>query len=173
MLLAHSMGAQLTMEVLRQMALRGNTETLSALGGVVLISPDIDPALFRAQAEDVGRLPDPFVVFVSRQDPALRLSARLTGHENRLGNITSIEQVGGLDVTVIDLSGARDAASRHLAAATSPTLIAFLRQTEAIRRGIADSTSGQAGLLPGTVLLAQDATAVMLAPVTALTEGQR
>jgi esterase/lipase superfamily enzyme len=173
MLVAHSMGSQLTMEVLRQMALRGNTETLSALGGVVLISPDIDPALFRAQAGDVGRLPDPFVIFVSRRDPALRLSARLTGHENRLGNITSIDQVAGLDVTVIDLSGARDAASRHLAAATSPTLIAFLRRTEAMRRGIADSTSGQTGLLPGTVLLAQDATAVMLAPVTALGEGAR
>lgn len=81
--------------------------------------------------------------------------------------------MAGPDVTVIDLSGARDAASRHLAAATSPTLIAFLRRTEAMRRDIADSTSGQAGLLPGTVRLAEDATAVMFAPVTTLGEGPR
>lgn len=46
MLVARSMGSELSMEVLRQMALKGNTETLSALGRVVLISPDIDPALF-------------------------------------------------------------------------------------------------------------------------------
>jgi esterase/lipase superfamily enzyme len=168
MLVAHSMGTQLTMEVLRQMALRDNAATLSAIGGVTLISPDIDPALFRAQARDIGRLPDPFVIFVSRRDPALRLSARLTGHENRLGNITSLDEVAGLDVTVIDLSGASDAASQHLAAATSPTMIAFLRQTEALRRGMESSESGQVGLLPGAVLVAEEATAIMIAPVTAL-----
>jgi len=170
MLVAHSMGSQLTMEVLRQMALRGNAATLSALGGVTLISPDIDPALFRAQANAIGRLPEPFVIFVSRRDPALRLSARLTGHEKRLGNISSLDEVAGLDVTVIDVSGAADAASRHLAAATSPTLIAFLRQTEAVRRGIQSDASGQVGLLPGAVLVAQEATTVMLAPVAALGE---
>lgn len=170
-LVAHSMGAQLTMEVVRQMALRGNRQTLARLGGVVLMSPDIDPALFRAQAEDIGRLPQPFVIFVSRRDPALRLSARLTGHADRLGNIASIEEVAGLDVTVIDLSGARDAASRHLAAATSPTVIGFLRGTEAVRRGIERDASGQVGLLPGAVLVAQEATAVMLAPVEAMVGG--
>ncbi|SIO44215.1 Esterase/lipase superfamily enzyme [Rhodovulum sp. ES.010] len=172
-IVAHSMGTQLTMEVLRQMALLGDRATLARLSGVVLMSPDIDPALFREQAEDIGDLPDPFVIFTSREDPALRLSARLTGHKDRLGNIRTVDEVAGLDVTVIDLTGADDAASRHLAAATSPTMISFLRQTESVRRGIADSTSGQTGLLPGTVLLAEDATAVMLAPVTALGEGQR
>lgn len=170
MLVAHSMGSQLTMEVLRQMALRGNRATLASLGGVTLISPDIDPALFRAQAADIGTLPDPFVIFVSRRDPALRLSARLTGHENRLGNIASLEEVTGLDVTVIDVTEARDAASRHLAAATSPTLIAFLRQTEAVRRSIESNASGQVGLLPGATLIAKEATAVMLAPAMVLGE---
>ncbi|RDC68904.1 alpha/beta hydrolase [Rhodovulum sp. 12E13] len=122
---------------------------------------------------DIGNLPDPFVIFASREDPALRLSARLTGHEDRLGNIRSVDEVAGLDVTVIDLTGADDAASRHLAAATSPTMISFLRQTEAVRRGIADSTSGQSGLVPGTVLIAQDATAILLAPVAAVEAGLR
>jgi esterase/lipase superfamily enzyme len=168
MLVAHSMGSQLTMEVLRQMALRRNTATLSTIGGVVLFSPDIDPALFRAQAEDIGRLPDPFVIFVSRRDPALRLSARLTGHENRLGTIATIEEVAGLDVTIIDLSEARDAASRHLAAATSPTMLAFLRRTEAIRRDIENAASGQVGLLSGAVLIAEEASAVMIAPLMVL-----
>ncbi|WP_158547552.1 alpha/beta hydrolase [Rhodovulum sp. 12E13] len=56
-IVAHSMGSQLTMEVLRQMALRGDRAALDRLGGVVLMSPDIDPALFREQVEDIGKRP--------------------------------------------------------------------------------------------------------------------
>ncbi|MEY8840216.1 alpha/beta hydrolase, partial [Cribrihabitans sp. XS_ASV171] len=170
MLVAHSMGTQLTMEVLRQMALRGDRAMLSRLGGVVLMSPDIDPELFRRQAEEIGQLPQPFVIFSSRRDPALRLSARLTGHDDRLGNITSVEEVAGLDVTVIDLSETSDAASRHLAAATSPTLIGFLSASGSLREALRTEAGGKTGVLPGTVLLAQEATAVVLAPVVAVGE---
>jgi esterase/lipase superfamily enzyme len=172
-LVAHSMGAQLTMEVLRQMSMSGNRATMSRIGGVVLLSPDISPYVFRAQAEAIGDLPEPFVIFTSQHDPALRLSARLTGLPNRLGNIRGLEDVAGLDVTVIDLSAAEDAASDHLAAATSPSMIAFLKGTEAVRRGLQTDASGQAGLLPGTMLLAQEATAVVLAPVAAVEQGLR
>ena len=172
-LVAHSMGAQLTMEVLRQMAIGGNRATMSRIGAVVLLSPDISPDLFRAQAEAIGDLPQPFVIFTSQDDPALRLSARLTGLPNRLGNITSVEDIAGLDVAVIDLSGAEDAAYDHLAAATSPSVIAFLKGTEAVRQGLRSDASGQAGLLPGTVLLAQEATAVILAPAAAVEQGLR
>lgn len=172
-LVAHSMGAQLTMEVLRQMALRDDRATMSRIGGVVLLSPDISPTVFRAQAEAIGDLPDPFVIFTSQNDPALRLSARLTGLPNRLGNITGVADVAGLDVTIIDLSAAEDAASDHLAAATSPSVIAFLKETEAVRRGLQTDASGQARLLPGTILLAQEATAIVLAPVAAVEQGLR
>jgi esterase/lipase superfamily enzyme len=172
-LVAHSMGAQLTMEVLRQMSLRGNRATMSRISGVVLLSPDISPVVFRAQAEAIGDLPDPFVIFTSQNDPALRLSARLTGLPSRLGNISGVEDVAGLDVTVIDLSAAEDAASNHLAATTSPSMIAFLKRTEAVRRGLQTDASGRTGLLPGTMLLAQEATAVVLAPVAAVEQGLR
>lgn len=166
-IVAHSMGSQLTMEVLRQMALRDNP-TLARVGGVVLMSPDIDPEVFKAQAEDIGTLPDPFVVFVSRRDPALRLSARLTGHDTRLGNLSSIEPVAGQKIIIVDLTEARDAASRHLAAATSPAVISFLRRTEAVRAGMQTDQAGRAGVIPGTVLLAQEATTVLLAPAELL-----
>ncbi|WP_439525454.1 alpha/beta hydrolase [Roseovarius mucosus] len=164
-LVAHSMGAQLTMEVLRQMAIRKAEAMLSRISAVVLLSPDIAPSVFRAQAEAIGDLPDPFVIFTSQNDPALRLSARLTGVPRRLGNITGVEEVAGLNVTVINLSSAQDAASNHLAALTSPSVISFLKQTEAVRRNLETDPSGRAGLLPGTMLLAQEATAIMLAPV--------
>jgi esterase/lipase superfamily enzyme len=168
-LVAHSMGSQLTMEVLRQMALR-ESATLDRIGAVVLMSPDIDPSVFASQARDIGTLPQPFVVFTSKRDPALRLSARLTGHGERLGNLTSLDPLQGQEIIVIDLSEARDAASRHLAAATSPTIIEFLRQTEAVRVGIQTDSSGRPGLIPGTVLLAQEATSVLLAPAEILSQ---
>ncbi len=169
-IVAHSMGSQLTMEVLRQMALRENP-TLARVGGVVLMSPDIDPEVFKAQAEDIGTLPDPFVVFVSQRDPALRLSARLTGHDARLGNLASLaslETLGYQEIIIIDLTEARDAASRHLAAASSPAVISFLRQTEAVRAGLRTDQAGRAGAIPGTVLLAQEAMTVLLAPAQLL-----
>jgi len=172
-LVAHSMGAQLTMEVLRQMVLREDLATFWRISAVVLLSPDISPALFRAQAEAIGDLPDPFVIFTSQNDPALRLSARLTGVPRRLGNIRGVKEVAGLNVTVINLSSARDAGSNHLAALTSPSVISFLKETEAIRQGLESDTSGRAGLLPGTMLLAQEATAVMLAPVALIDQSLR
>lgn len=172
-LVAHSMGAQLTMEVLRQMTLREDRATFSRISAVVLLSPDISPALFRAQAEAIGDLPDPFVIFTSQNDPALRLSARLTGVPRRLGNIRGVKEVAGLNVTVINLSSARDAGSNHLAALTSPSVISFLKETEAIRQGLEADASGRAGLLPGTMLLAQEATAIMLAPVALIDQGLR
>ena len=156
------------MEVLRQMAIREDRATLSRISAVVLLSPDISPSVFRAQAEAIGDLPDPFVIFSSQNDPALRLSARLTGVPRRLGNIRGVDEVAGLNVTVINLSSARDAGSNHLAALTSPSVISFLKETEAVRRGLRADSSGRAGLLPGTMLLAQEATAIMLAPIALL-----
>lgn len=172
-IVAQSMGAQVTRDVLRQMALSGNRATLSRVRSVVLLSPDIDPGVFGSQAEAIGRLPRPFVIFTARNDPALRLSARLTGHPNRLCNISGIADVAGLDVTVIDLTSAKDAVSDHLAALTSPSVIAFLMRSEALRQALEGDPSGCIGLLPGTVLLAQEATAVILAPAVAIDEALR
>jgi esterase/lipase superfamily enzyme len=140
---------------------------------VVLLSPDIDPGVFRSQAEAIGRLPEPLIIFTSRNDPALQLSARLTGHPNRLGNLSSIADVAGLDVTVIDLTSAEDADLDHLVAPTSPSVIGFLKGSGALRRALESDASGRIGLLPGTVLLAQEATTVILAPAVALEQELR
>lgn len=94
-LVTHSMGTQLTMEVLRQMTLREDRATFSRISAVVLLSPDISPALFRAQAEAIGDLPAPFVIFTSQNDPALRLSARLTGVPRCHGNIRGSKKLRG------------------------------------------------------------------------------
>lgn len=127
-LLAHSMGAHLTMEVLRQAALRGNRTLLDRISGVVLMSPDIDPDLFRRQASVIGTLPDPFLIFVSRQDRALTLAGFLTGRKTRLGVIDGSEQVADLGVTVVDFTALGDGEGlNHMIPVASPAAVSVLQ----------------------------------------------
>ncbi len=167
-LLAHSMGSNVTMEALRQMSLSGRGRAWDRIGGVALMAPDIDIDLFRAQANDIGGLPQPFLILVSRHDSVLRLSARLSGQSERLGNISSLEEVAELDVTVIDLSNFRDTPNTHMAAVSSPTLIKLVSESEMVAEAFRSNTSARTGLLPGTILTVQNATEIILDPTGAL-----
>lgn len=166
-ILAHSMGGLVTMETLRQMAIAENP-TLDHLAGTVLISPDLDVDLFRAQAHRIGELPRPFIIFTSQRDRALALSARLTGQRDRLGNLAQIEEVADLEVTVLEV-GAFSSGAGHFTAGSSPALIGILDQFGLISAALGRD-SGQAGLLPGTVLTIRNATQIILSPVTAIGE---
>ena len=127
-IMAHSMGGYLTMEALRQMALKGDRQVMDAISAVVLMSPDIDPDVFRQQAETIGRLPQPFVIMTSRKDRVLSAAELLTGRKPRLGRIESAEAVAGLDVSVLDLTGFDDgSAGGHMVAASSASAIQLLR----------------------------------------------
>lgn len=128
LLVAHSMGSHLVMEVLRQAALRGDRELLSRINGVILMSPDLDPDLFRSQAEAIGKLPQPFLIFVSREDRALSLASFITGRKPRLGVIDGPEAVEGLQVQVIDFTALADGEGlNHSVPATSPAAISLLK----------------------------------------------
>lgn len=127
-LLAHSMGSQLVMEVMRQAALKGDRRLLSRINSVVLMSPDIDPDVFRTQAQAIGDLPKPFLIFVSQQDRALNLAGFITGRKPRLGVIDSPDVVEGLAVKVIDFTALSDGEGlNHAVPATSPAAISVLR----------------------------------------------
>lgn len=127
-LMAHSVGSHLTMEVLRQAALRGDRRLLNRINGVVLMSPDIDPDLFRRQAKAIGKLPQPFLIFTSQQDRALGLSALLSGRKPRLGVVNSPENVEGLDVKVVDFSDVSDGQGmNHIVPVTSPDAVRLLK----------------------------------------------
>lgn len=127
-LIAHSMGSQLVMEVMRQAALRGDRALLNRINGVVLMSPDIDPDVFRRQVEAIGDLPQPFLIFVSQQDRALNLSSLITGRKPRLGVIDSPEVVEGLPVSVMDFTALADGEGLdHSVAITSPAAISVLQ----------------------------------------------
>jgi len=102
-IMAHSMGSQLVMEVLRQISI-GNSMDLARISGVALVQPDIDEEVFERQAERIDPLPQPFAIFVAETDVALRISAWLTGRIRRLGSIRDPEKLGDLPVVVFDLT---------------------------------------------------------------------
>lgn len=147
-LLAHSMGSQLTMEALRQIALGGDRHLLDRISGVVLMSPDIDPDVFQRQAEAIGKLPQPFLIFITRVDRALSLSAFVTGRKPRLGVIDSAASVNRPDVQVIDFTALSDGAGlNHFTPVTSPAAISVLNGI------IAQASRMGSGFLRGMTLL--------------------
>lgn len=163
-LMAHSMGSHLVMEALRQMAIT-HDPAMQALGGVFLISPDVDVELFRQQVNAIGDLPEPFVIITSQRDRVLTLSARLTGQTSRLGNMPDATPVEGLDVTLIDVSAFSQGAG-HFTVGSSPALIGLLDQMQGVNMALSDEASGSLPLLPATILTLQNTTQVILQPMT-------
>ncbi|SMR82517.1 Esterase/lipase superfamily enzyme [Aliiroseovarius halocynthiae] len=162
LLVGHSMGALLSMEALRQMAIADGQKGLSKIGGVVLISPDIDLDLFRQQAKRIGKLPQPFYIFTSSRDRALKLSAGLTGQNARLGNNTDVAELAELDVTLVDLSAFSDGQADHNVAFASPAFLRLINSIPNLSTAISDSPTVRPGLLPGTVLVVQNATRLVI-----------
>lgn len=127
LLTGHSMGTYLVTETLRQMSIRGNSRVFSKLSGVLLVSPDIDIEIFKAQVARIKPMPQPFALFVSKDDKALKLSAKLTGKQTRLGNVTALDDLAGLKVAVVDVTELGDGtALNHAIPATSPEAIAIV-----------------------------------------------
>jgi esterase/lipase superfamily enzyme len=85
-LFGHSMGGFLSMEAVRQLRLQGDVKTTDKLQ-VILASPDIDVDVFRSQLLDVGKLPTPITLLVSKSDSALIISSILAGQRERVGKV--------------------------------------------------------------------------------------
>ncbi len=159
--IAHSMGSFLTMEALRQMALRNPGSVARNVDGVILISPDIDVDVFRTQAESIGTLPVAFAVFLSDRDRALSLSARLTGQRVRLGNLDDPKRLDDLKVALVDVTAFAEGTG-HFTAGTSPALLSILASAAAVDNAFAGDAAGRSGLLPGTILSVQNVTEFVL-----------
>lgn len=166
-IVAHSMGAMVTMETLRQMALRDRSAALDRIAGVVLISPDLDLDVFRSQARDIGDLPQPFVVFGSSRDRILSLSATLSGRAERLGNMDGVREIADLRVTYLD-TAAYNTGAGHLNLGENPALLKLFGGIIGIDKAFRADARSRVGLLPGLVLTVRNATEVILAPVAAI-----
>lgn len=168
-LVAHSMGTGVLMETLRQLAIREDRATLDRIAGVVLISPDLDVDVFRAQARVIGELPQPFLIVGSDRDRYLTLSARITGESERLGNLSDIRRVADLEVTYLDVS-AFATGGGHFTVGDNPALIRLLGGIDRLDAALARDQRTRRGLLPSVVLSVRNATEVILAPVTAISD---
>ena len=128
-LVGHSMGSYLIMETLRQAALKRSFNVAAEIDALVLMAPDIDGELFRSQVDELGQLPDPFILMVAKQDRALRISSLLTGRRPRLGAQTDRSVVGDLPISVVDVSDFSDGSNfDHKIVTTSPEAIAIIRR---------------------------------------------
>ncbi|MDN3712816.1 alpha/beta fold hydrolase [Paracoccus cavernae] len=162
-LVGHSMGTELVMETLRQMAIGGKRKELDKIGGVVLFSPDIDVDVFRMQAKAIGKLPQPFLIFTSSKDSALQLSARLSGEPVRLGSLQDARRVSDLEVMLVD-TAAFNTGSGHFDAASSPALLSILTRAGDIGSAFANDAGGRVGLFTGAALTVERAAQVVLLP---------
>lgn len=124
--LAHSMGALVTMEALRELSLRGRSDVLEKIDPVLLASPDIDFDVFRMQLASLDPPPQHLAVFSSSRDRALFLSQQLRGGGHpRIGSGAYRDELNALGVAVIDLSPIADGRGfiNHTTFASSPTLM--------------------------------------------------
>ena len=126
-LVGHSMGAFLLMDTFSQMMRLGYDEAERKINVIILLSPDIEVDVFKVQARPVLERGVPIIVFTSRRDQALWLSALIRGEQDRLGSVRDDSELGGLPVTVYDVSNvAAGDPLDHFAAADSPALLQFL-----------------------------------------------
>lgn len=107
-ILAHSMGNWVTLEALRQMAIR-NKRIYPKIKTVMLAAPDVDVDIFRTQLADMGKQRPRFTIFVSQDDRALAVSQRVWGSQARLGQIDPAlepyrSEFEKQDITLIDLT---------------------------------------------------------------------
>lgn len=129
--LAHSMGAYLTMEALRQLAIRQG-RLPAKITAIVLASPDIDPQVFARQYEALGPDAPRVTIFVSRDDRALLISRLLAG-KLRLGSIDPDQEPyrsrleAGGKITFIDLTRLKAGDKlNHAKFAQSPEVVRLL-----------------------------------------------
>ncbi|MEK4034337.1 alpha/beta hydrolase [Methylocystis sp. IM3] len=125
-ILAHSMGAWLTMETLRDAAISGHPDLDGRLGEVMLANPDIDLNVFRQQ---LGRIdPGHVSIFVASNDRALSLSSRIAGARPRLGAMDPEKpedkaELDRLGVAVHDISSFSTDFIGHGAFAEAPDVV--------------------------------------------------
>lgn len=125
-ILAHSMGAWLSMEALRAVSISGHPDLDGRLGQVMLANPDIDLSVFRQQVARVD--PSHVSIFVANNDRALSISSRIAGARPRLGAMDPEKpeekaELDRLGVSVHDISSFSTDFIGHGAFAEAPDVV--------------------------------------------------
>lgn len=130
-ILAHSMGTWLTMEALRQSAIRKG-RVPEKIRDVILAAPDIDVDVFRRQVRLIGEKRPRITIFASQDDKALEASRRVWQSSAQLGAINAESEpykssMAKLGLTVINLTDVKSTDSlAHGKFASSPDVVKFI-----------------------------------------------
>jgi esterase/lipase superfamily enzyme len=145
-ILAHSMGNWVTLEALRQMAIRDG-RVAQKIRTVLLAAPDVDVDLAREQIATMGPDRPDFTLFLSENDRALALSRQIWGGP-RLGAIDPTvepfktdlarEKIDVVNLTTFQASDKFD----HGTYAGNPKAVAILAQSLASGQTLTDSRVG-------------------------------
>ncbi len=145
-ILAHSMGNWVTLEALRQMAIR-DKGLPAKIKNVMLAAPDVDFDVFQKQIAQIGDH-SRFTVFLSRDDDALAVSQRVWGDKPRLGAVDIRqepyrEKLAGDHISVVDITGAKsDDPLGHGAFARSPLVVRSIGARLAGGQALSDAQAG-------------------------------
>ncbi len=96
------MGSYLLMETLRQIRMSAYPVPASRFGVIALAASDID--LFKQQLKHTGRPDKPFLILLSHNDKALKVSSLLAGGKQRVDRYENTEELASLGTFVIDLT---------------------------------------------------------------------
>lgn len=177
------MGNWLTLEALRQMAIR-NGRLPAKFKNVMLAAPDVDVDVFRSQIEDMGNQHPRFTLFVSQDDRALAFSRRVWGDIPRLGSIDPEQapykqELADHDITVIDLTKVKAGDSMHHGKfAESPQVVQLIGARISEGQTLTDSKMGLGDhLIAGTTGVAAAAGSaaglILAAPVAVVDQASR
>ncbi len=146
-IMAHSMGSWLTVEALRQMAIRDG-RVAPKIKNVILASPDLDVDVFGRQLAEIGENRPRFTLFVSQDDRALSLSRRISGNIDRLGQVdptvepysSEFEKAG---IVVLDLTKLKGGDGlNHGKFAESPEVVKLIGNRLIAGQTVTDSDVG-------------------------------
>jgi len=165
LIVAHSMGSMLVMETLREIAIAGDNFTRSRLGGVILVSPDIDIDVFRAQVRRIGNLPKPFVIFSSKRDRVLEFAAKEIYGNDRVGALQLDGELSDLDVNVIDVTEYSKGVLNHATAITSPAYLKIIANMQGFAGSFDSGFSAIASETPDALMAVDDADHVSVGAV--------
>ncbi|MGA7384664.1 MAG: alpha/beta hydrolase [Methylocella sp.] len=144
--LAHSMGNWVTLEALRQMAIRDG-KVAGKIRNVMLAAPDVDVDIAREQITAMGARRPQFTLFTSEDDRALAISRKVWG-EPRLGSINPGQEpyksnLARERIDVVNLTGVSSADQlHHDTFAASPRVVELIGGSIASGQTLTDSKVG-------------------------------
>jgi esterase/lipase superfamily enzyme len=169
-ILAHSMGNLLTLETLRQMAIRTG-KIPPKISTVMLAAPDVDVDVFQTQIHAIGTRGPHFTLFVSQDDAALAIARRLADNMPRLGAINPQKEPYKSDlaadrISVVDLTHVQADDTFHHDKFAETDVARLIGARLAMGQKIGDDNTNLGDRIAGVTARAGDAAALAVsAPV--------